>query len=104
MVAKVVATAFGGPEVLAIIDEEVGEPGPGQVLLEVRAAGTNPVDYKLYGGARGRDPSLLPDVSRARILGRGSRRRRRRRRAGGSRSMSATRSSPSVPRAPTPSA
>jgi NADPH2:quinone reductase len=60
MVTKVVATAFGGPEVLAVIDEEVGEPGPGQVLLEIRAAGTNPIDYKLYGGARGQDPSLLP--------------------------------------------
>jgi NADPH:quinone reductase-like Zn-dependent oxidoreductase len=60
MSAKVVATAFGGPEVLALIDEEVGEPGPGQVLLEIRAAGTNPIDYKLYGGARGEDPSLLP--------------------------------------------
>jgi NADPH2:quinone reductase len=60
MVAKVVATASGGPEVLAVIDEEVGEPGPGEVLLEARAAGTNPVDYKLYGGVRGRDPSLLP--------------------------------------------
>jgi NADPH2:quinone reductase len=60
MVAKVVATAFGGPEVLAVIDEEVGPPGPGQVLLEMRGAGTNPVDYKLYGGARGKDPSLLP--------------------------------------------
>jgi NADPH:quinone reductase-like Zn-dependent oxidoreductase len=60
IVAKVVATAFGGPEVLAVIDEEVGEPGPGQVLLEVRAAGTNPIDFKLYAGARGTDPSLLP--------------------------------------------
>jgi NADPH:quinone reductase len=60
MVAKVVATAFGGPEVLAVIDEEVGEPGAGQVLLEVRAAGTNPIDYKLYSGARGKDPSSLP--------------------------------------------
>jgi NADPH:quinone reductase len=60
MVTKVVATAFGGPEVLAVIDEEVGGPGAGQVLLEVRAAGTNPIDYKLYSGARGQDPSLLP--------------------------------------------
>jgi NADPH:quinone reductase len=60
MVTKVVATAFGGPEVLAVIDEEVSAPGPGQVLLEIRAAGTNPIDFKLYAGARGRDPSLLP--------------------------------------------
>jgi NADPH2:quinone reductase len=60
MVAKVVATAFGGPEVLALIDEEVTPPGPGQVLVEVRAAGTNPVDYKLYSGAMGAEPSSLP--------------------------------------------
>ncbi len=60
MVAKVVATAFGGPEVLVVIDEEVGEPGPGEVLLGIRAAGTNPIDYRLYAGARGTDPSLLP--------------------------------------------
>jgi NADPH2:quinone reductase len=60
MVTKVVATAFGGPEVLAVIDEEVGTPGPGEVLLEIRAAGTNPIDYKLYSGARGGDPSSLP--------------------------------------------
>ena len=55
-----VATAFGGPEVLSVVDEPVGEPGPGQVLIEVRAAGTNPVDYKMYGGAYGKDPSMLP--------------------------------------------
>jgi NADPH:quinone reductase-like Zn-dependent oxidoreductase len=60
MVTKVVATAFGGPEVLAVIDEEVGAPGAGQVVLEIRAAGTNPIDYKLYSGARGNDPASLP--------------------------------------------
>ena len=26
----------------------------------VRAAGTNPIDYKLYSGAMGRDPAQLP--------------------------------------------
>jgi NADPH:quinone reductase-like Zn-dependent oxidoreductase len=60
MVTKVVATAFGGPEVLAVVDEEVGTPGPGEVLLEIRAAGTNPVDYKVYSAARGGDPASLP--------------------------------------------
>lgn len=56
----VVATAFGGPEVLSVIETPVGRPGPGEVLLEVRAAGTNPIDYKLYSGAIGRDPAQLP--------------------------------------------
>jgi NADPH:quinone reductase-like Zn-dependent oxidoreductase len=60
MVAKVVATAYGGPEVLAVVDEEVAPAGPGEVLIEVRAAGTNPIDLKLYSGNMGSDPSLLP--------------------------------------------
>lgn len=33
---------------------------PGQVLLDVCAAGTNPIDYKLYSGAMGDDPAALP--------------------------------------------
>jgi len=60
MTTAVVAEAFGGPEVLSVIDAPVGMPGPNQVLLEVQAAGTNPVDYKMYSGAAGKDPSRLP--------------------------------------------
>jgi NADPH:quinone reductase-like Zn-dependent oxidoreductase len=60
MSAVVVATAFGGPEVLAVIDEPVGSPGPGEVRIEVRAAGTNPADYKSYSGVFGTDPAKLP--------------------------------------------
>ena len=60
MTRVVVATAFGGPEVLAVIETPVGPPGPGGVRIEVRAAGTNPIDYKLYSGAMGRDPAQLP--------------------------------------------
>ena len=54
------ATAYGGPEVLTVTDETVGERGPGQARIAVRASGVNPVDYKSYSGAFGRDPSLLP--------------------------------------------
>ena len=60
MTGAVVATAFGGPEVLSVIETPVRPPGPGEVLVSVRAAGTNPIDYKLYSGGMGRDPARLP--------------------------------------------
>jgi NADPH2:quinone reductase len=60
MTRAVVATAFGGPEVLSLIETPVSPPGPGEVLISVRAAGTNPIDYKRYSGAMGRDLAQLP--------------------------------------------
>jgi len=60
MTRVVVATAYGGPEVLEVVEQDPGEPGPGEVLLEVRAAGVNPIDWKRYSGTRGDDPSQLP--------------------------------------------
>jgi len=56
----VVATEFGGPEVLSVIDVPVRQPHPGEVLIEVRAAGTNPIDYKQYSGMMGHNPDNLP--------------------------------------------
>lgn len=57
-------TRHGGPEVEALIDREPPEPGPGQLLIKVRAAGVNPVDHKLRGGYRrpGQAPAELPEV------------------------------------------
>lgn len=60
MSEAVVARAYGGPEVLSVIDVAVAEPGPGQVRIEVRAAGVNPFDHKMYSGAFGTDPASLP--------------------------------------------
>jgi len=54
----VVAVSYGGPEALRVVDVDVREPGPGEVVLDVRAAAVNPVDWKLY--ASGDDPSRLP--------------------------------------------
>jgi NADPH:quinone reductase-like Zn-dependent oxidoreductase len=36
---------LGGPEVLRITEVDVPRPGPGQVLIRVRAAGLNPTDW-----------------------------------------------------------
>ncbi|CAM5465080.1 hypothetical protein STENM327S_00591 [Streptomyces tendae] len=47
------AGAYGGPEVLSVIDVAVPEPGPNEVRITVRAAGVNPFDYKSYSGAFG---------------------------------------------------
>ncbi|MCW2551658.1 MAG: alcohol dehydrogenase, partial [Mycobacterium sp.] len=60
MTRTVVAEGYGGPEVLALQDIPLPAPSQGQVLVDVRAAGTNPIDYKLYSGEMGRDPAKLP--------------------------------------------
>jgi NADPH:quinone reductase-like Zn-dependent oxidoreductase len=60
MPIAVVATGYGGVENLSVIEAEPGEPGPGEVVLDVRAAGVNPADVKLYGGLFGTDPARLP--------------------------------------------
>jgi NADPH:quinone reductase-like Zn-dependent oxidoreductase len=59
-IISVIATRYGGPEVLSVIESTLSPPAPGQALIEVRAAGTNPVDFKLYSGGYGNDPSQLP--------------------------------------------
>jgi NADPH2:quinone reductase len=60
MARAVVATTFGGPEALSVVDVPVPKPGAGEVLVAVRAAGANPMDYRSYSGAFGADPSQLP--------------------------------------------
>src|SRR5690242_4180116 len=60
MTTTVVANGYGGPDVLRVIDEPSPLPGPSQVVVDVRAAGVNPIDYKSYSGRMGADPSQLP--------------------------------------------
>ncbi len=41
---------YGGPEVVRYEDAPEPEPGPGEVLVRVHAAGVNPVDWKTRSG------------------------------------------------------
>jgi len=60
MPTKIVATAFGGPEVLSQVEADVPAPAKGEVTVEVKAAAVNPADYKIVSGAMGADPDRLP--------------------------------------------
>lgn len=72
---KVSQQAIGGPEVL-LLDEQapVPQPGPGEVLIELRAAGVNPVDAKIRRGSGllGEPPFTLGfDISGVVVSGEG---------------------------------
>ena len=57
-----VASGFGGPEVLNFQKVLRPVPGPGQVLLRVRASSVNPIDTKIRRGALAHlapDPMIL---------------------------------------------
>jgi NADPH:quinone reductase len=60
MTRQVHATAYGGPEVLTIVEETLASPAPDQAVIDVRAAGVNPADVKMYTGAFGTNPDRLP--------------------------------------------
>ena len=49
---------FGGPEVLVLEDVPTPKPGPGEVLVHVRAAGVNPYDTYMRAGTYAVKPPL----------------------------------------------
>ncbi|GAB09980.1 putative oxidoreductase [Gordonia araii NBRC 100433] len=60
-VRAMAATGYGDPnEVVVAISSQVPVPGPGQVVVDVRAAGVNPIDAKIVRGLFGADPEKLP--------------------------------------------
>ena len=60
MAQAVVAQRYGGPEALALVDFPEPAPGAGQVVVDVRAAGVNPIDAKAYSGMFGTDAAAAP--------------------------------------------
>jgi len=49
---------FGGPEVMELEDVPDLQPGPGQVVVQIHAAGVNPVDSYIRSGTYARKPNL----------------------------------------------
>ncbi len=52
------AHAFGGPDQLVMDEVALPEPGPGQIRVQVRGIGVNPVDWKLLSGKAPVSPPL----------------------------------------------
>ncbi|MEU8463967.1 NADP-dependent oxidoreductase [Streptomyces sp. NPDC029003] len=58
---KVSFAEFGGPEVLQLVEAEEPHAGPGRIRIAVRAAGVNPVDWRIREGqVLGAHPVELP--------------------------------------------
>jgi NADPH:quinone reductase-like Zn-dependent oxidoreductase len=57
---------FGGPDVLELVEVPDPHPGPGQIRVAVRAAGVNPVDWKMRSGMMG---GTLPQSTGREVAG-----------------------------------
>jgi NADPH:quinone reductase-like Zn-dependent oxidoreductase len=56
-------TRYGGPETETFLDLPIPEPGPGELLVRVTAAGVNPADWKVRAGLRRAEMPLEPPVA-----------------------------------------
>jgi NADPH:quinone reductase-like Zn-dependent oxidoreductase len=66
----VVFEEFGGPEVLTVQDVPEPQAGPGQVRIKVRAAGVNPIDFKVRRGwTKGFIDPVFPAVPGLEVAG-----------------------------------
>lgn len=60
---SVIAQRYGGPDVLALVDRDEPEVGPRDVLIDVRAAGLNPLDFKIRKGKAKLALPLRPPIA-----------------------------------------
>ena len=68
---SVVYAETGGPEVLHVTDEEVPEPGPGELRVRVVRSGVNPTDWKSRAGrgpGKAVDPPQIPGQDGAGVV------------------------------------
>ncbi|MGA2976100.1 MAG: NADPH:quinone reductase [Spirochaetia bacterium] len=54
----IIVREFGAPDVLKLEEVPLPKPGPGQVLVRIKAAGVNPADTYTRGGAYAVKPQL----------------------------------------------
>lgn len=61
---------YGAVEDLALIDYPVGDPGPGEIVIDVEAMALNPLDLKIISGAmREMMPAPMPFVPGSDVVG-----------------------------------
>ena len=58
LMKSIIVHEYGEPEVMALEDVPIPEPGAGQVLIKIEAAGVNPVDTYLRSGNHAHAPQL----------------------------------------------
>lgn len=68
MATIVVVREYGGPEVLTVETAEVPTPGPGEVKLEVKAIGVNPIDLKNRTGVNATPLPYRPGAEAAGVV------------------------------------
>jgi NADPH2:quinone reductase len=64
----IVYTANGGPDVLALTERDIPEPGPGEVRVRVQVSGVNPTDWKSRRGTPPAFAAMVPNQDGAGIV------------------------------------